>query len=831
MPDNEEDNINKEQNDKQEEQPNDAAGDRVIAQSITGEMKDAYIDYAMSVITARALPDVRDGLKPVHRRILYAMKKMGLTSGAKFRKSAAVVGEVLGKYHPHGDKAVYDSLVNMAQTFSSRYPLAIGQGNFGSIDGDPAAAMRYTEAKMSSVAESLLEDINKDTVDFRDNYDATTTEPEVLPAAVPGLLLNGTLGIAVGMATKIPPHNLQEIANAVVHLIDNEDATVDDLMEFVKGPDFPTGAMVFGEDDIRSAYTDGRGGVVMRGEAEIIERTSQSYSIIISSLPYQVNKSRLIEKIADMVNDDTLEGIKDIRDESTSDIRVVIDLKRNAYPQKVLNSLYKNSRLEKKFHFNMVALVDGVPQTLSLKGILEEYIDHRIVVVRRRSEHQLAKAKDREHILLGLQKALDHIDRIITLIRESKDKDAAHAELKSEFDFSDEQATAILRMRLQRLAGMERQEIEDELNEVQATIAELEELLSSEENIKEQVKTEIKSVAEEHGDKRRTRVKKQKVDDIDVEDLIADEDSVLVFTKDGYVKRTDPKSYKRQKRGGVGVVDIDTKEDDYVTTVLSTSTHSDLLFFTDQGRVFKSKMYEMPESGRSTRGKSIVNFLELESDESVTSILPVAKDTDTKNLTLAMTTKYGRTKRVDATEFDSVRSSGLIAISLEDDDELVSAQFAQDDDEMMIITDAGRAIRFAADEVRTMGRTAKGVRGVKLDDGDAVISGLVVHDENQDGSVFVVTENGFGKRTELEEYSTQGRGGKGVKTANLSDTTGQLVDAVMLTDEDQEAVAMSRKAQVIRIDTDDISTLGRNTKGVKVMELKDDDTVACLVSL
>jgi DNA gyrase subunit A len=814
-----------------EEDQTDQAGDRVVAQPITSEMKDAYIDYAMSVITARALPDVRDGLKPVHRRILYAMKKMGLTSGAKFRKSAAVVGEVLGNYHPHGDKAVYDSLVNMAQEFSSRYPLAIGQGNFGSIDGDPAAAMRYTEAKMSSVAESLLADINKDTVDFRDNYDGTTTEPEVLPASVPGLLLNGTLGIAVGMATKIPPHNLREVANAIVHLIDNPEAKTKDLMEFVKGPDFPTGAMIFGKEDIHSAYVDGRGGVVMRGEAEIIERTSQSYSIIISSLPYQVNKARLIEKIADMVNDDTLEGIKDIRDESTSDIRVVIDLKRNAYPQKVLNSLYKHSRLEKKFHFNMVALVDGVPQTLSLKGVLEEFIDHRIEVVRRRSEHELRKAKDREHILLGLQKALDHIDRIITLIRESKDKEAAHAELMDEFDFSDEQATAILRMRLQRLAGMERQEIEDELEEVQATIDELEELLSSEENIKDQVKEEIRAEADEHGDERRTRVKEQKVDDIDVEDLIADEDSVLVFTKDGYVKRTDPKSYKRQKRGGVGVVDIDTKDDDFVTTVLSTSTHSDLLFFTDQGKVYKKKMYEMPESGRSTRGKSIVNFLELESDEDVTSILPVTKDTDTEDLTVMMATRNGRIKRVDATEFDSVRSSGLIAASLEDGDQLVAASFAADEDDIMLVSNTGRAIRFEASEVRTMGRNAKGVRGIKLGDEDRVVSGAVIGNEKESGSLFVVTENGYGKRTELDEYSTQGRGGKGVKTAKLSDATGDLVDAVILTDEEQEAVAMSRDAQVIRIDTDDISTLGRNTKGVKVMELRDDDTVACLVSL
>jgi DNA gyrase subunit A len=803
----------------------------VITQPITGEMKDAYIDYAMSVITARALPDVRDGLKPVHRRILYAMKKMGLTSGAKSRKSAAIVGEVLGNYHPHGDKAVYDSLVNMAQVFSSRYPLAIGQGNFGSIDGDPAAAMRYTEAKMSAISEDLLADINKDTVDFRDNYDGTTQEPEVLPAAVPGLLLNGTLGIAVGMATKIPPHNLKEVVAATCELIDNPDATISDLMDHVKGPDFPTGAMIFGENDIKNAYKDGRGGIVMRGEAEIVERTSQSYSIVISSLPYNVNKARLIEKIAGMVKDDTLEGIKDIRDESTADIRIVIDLKRNAYPQKVLNSLYKHSRLETKFHLNMVALVDGVPQTLSLKGVLEEFIDHRIEVVTRRIEYELKKARDREHILLGLKKALDHIDKIISLIRESADREAAFSALQSEFDFSDDQTEAILKMRLQRLAGMQRQEIEDELEEMQARIAELEELLSSEENIKLQVKDELKETAADHGDDRKTRVKSQKVDDIDVEDLIADEDSILVFTKDGYIKRTDPSSYKRQKRGGVGVVDIDTKEDDYVQTVIATSTHSNLLFFTDQGQVFTKRMFEIPESGRSTRGKSIVNFLELESDESVTSILPIDKDADTEDVTLAMVTKRGRIKRTDATEFDSVRNSGLIAIGLEDGDSLVSAQIADESDDILLVTGAGKAIRFPAADVRSMGRTAKGVRGVKLDEDGEVISGEIIDEENEDGGLFVITEKGFGKQTELDEYSTQKRGGKGVKTAKLTDATGQLADAVILCDEDEEAVAMSRDAQVIRIDTDDISTLGRNTKGVTVMELKEDDTVSSVISI
>jgi DNA gyrase subunit A len=720
----------------------------------------------------------------------------------------------------------------MAQIFSTRYPLVIGQGNFGSIDGDRAAAMRYTEAKMSAVAESLMVDINKDTVDFRDNYDATTEEPEVLPAAVPGLLLNGTLGIAVGMATNIPPHNLNELTEAVIHLIDNEEATVDDLMEFVKGPDFPTGAVIFGEKDIRDAYVDGRGGVVMRGEAEIVERTSQSHSIIISSLPYRINKARLIEKIADLVKDDVLEGVKDLRDESTSDIRVVIDLKRNAYPQKVLNSLYKHSRLETKFHLNMVALVDGVPETLSLKAILEEFIKHRIVVVERRATYELKKAQAREHILLGLKKALDHIDEIISLIRASADKEAAHEKLKNKFDFSDKQVEAILKMRLERLAGLERQKIEDELKEVQATIADLEELLSSEVNIKDQVKEELEEATEKHGDPRRTRVVKHKKGDISAEDLIADEDSILVFTQGGYVKRTDPASYKRQKRGGVGVVDINTKDDDFVTTVLSTTTHSDLLFFTDQGKVYQTKMYDLPEGRRATRGKSIVNFLQLESDEVVTSILAVPKDKQAEDLTLSMVTKQGRVKRVAADSFADVRRSGIIAITLEDGDQLVSASFARDEDEIMLATRAGRAIRFAAEEVRTMGRTAKGVRGIKLDKkDDEVVAGLVVNDRKADGAVFVITENGFGKKTDLSEYSTQGRGGKGVKTANLSKTTGKLVMAAILTDEDEEVVAMSRDAQVIRFDAGDVSTLSRNTKGVRIMKLHDADMVASLISL
>lgn len=822
---------------QEENSPDDSAtskegGGQVIAQPITGEMKDAYIDYAMSVITSRALPDVRDGLKPVHRRILYAMKKMGLTSGAKFRKSAAVVGEVLGKYHPHGDKAVYDSLVKLAQTFSTRYPLTLGQGNFGSIDGDPAAAMRYTEAKMSDIAEELLTDINKDTVDFRDNYDGTTEEPVVLPAQVPTLLLNGTLGIAVGMATNIPPHNLGEIADAVIHLIDNEDATIQDLMEFVQGPDFPTGAVIFGREDIQEAYVDGRGGVLIRGEAEIVERDSNDFRIVITSLPFRVNKSRLIEKIAGLVKDDKVEGVKDIRDESTDDIRIVIDLKRNAHPQKVLNSLYKHSRLEDKFHFNMVALVDGVPETLSLKGILEEFISHRITVVRRRAEYELGEAEDREHILLGLKKALDHIDEIIELIKDSEDKEIAHKKLKEKFEFSDRQATAILRMRLQRLAGLERQKVEDELEEVQEFIAELEELLSSEQNIKDRVKEEMQEMADEHGDERRTRVVEHKLGGIDTEDLIPDEESILVFTRDGYVKRTNPQSYKRQKRGGVGVVDIDTKDDDFVNTVLSGTTHNDLLFFTDKGKVYQTKMYDLPEGRRATRGKSIMNFLELESDELVTSILPMPTEIKEDELSLAMVTKQGVIKRVDAEKFHNVRQSGIIAIGLADDDELVSTSFADDDDEIVLVTKAGRAIRFLAEDVRTMGRSAKGVRGIKLaGKDDEVVASLVVSDEDKDSTLFVVTQQGFGKQTKISEYSTQGRGGKGVKTANLSDSTGDLVSATILSEDTEEIVMMSKDSQVIRIEVDDVPVLSRNTKGVRVMKLRDEDTVASLISL
>ncbi len=580
----------------------------IVIQGITSEMERAYLDYAMSVITSRALPDIRDGLKPVHRRILYSMRLNGLTASAKFKKSATVVGDVLGSFHPHGDAAVYESMVKLAQPFATRYPLVLGQGNFGSIDGDSAAAYRYTEAKMSRLAEEMLRDLEKDTVDWRPNFDGTKKEPTVLPAAVPNLLLMGSLGIAVGMATNIPPHNLREIALAVEYLIDNPAATTDELLKFVKGPDFPMGAIAFNQKDISHAYTHGKGGVVVRGEAEIVEDKKGNFSIIITSIPFRVNKADMQEKIADLVREKKIEGIREMRDESTTDIRVVIELKSGAQPQTVLNKLYKHTQLEETFHYNMVALVDGIPQTVSLKLILEEYVKHRAEVVRRRTQYDLTKAQDREHILLGLKKALDHIDAIIKLIRAAKDVPTAHAALMKEFKFSAIQAQAILDMRLQKLAGLERKKIEEELKEVQKLIKDLEAILKSKAKMLALVKSELLEVAEKYGDDRRTKIVKGGVKQLSQEDLVPDDESVLVLTAGGYVKRTNPEEYRTQKRGGVGVIDLNTKEEDVVTTLVTTSAHSDLLFFTDKGKVYHSKMYEIPEGRRATKGKSIMNF-------------------------------------------------------------------------------------------------------------------------------------------------------------------------------------------------------------------------------
>lgn len=805
--------------------------DKIITQSITGEMETAYLDYAMSVITSRALPDVRDGLKPVHRRILYSMRLNGLTSSAKFKKSATVVGDVLGSFHPHGDSAVYEAMVKLAQNFSTRYPLVIGQGNFGSIDGDSAAAYRYTEAKMSKLSEELLRDLEKDTVDWRPNFDGTKKEPIVLPAAAPNLLLMGGLGIAVGMATNIPPHNLREVADATVHLIDDPKATNDDLLEHVKGPDFPTGAIAFNQKDIKHAYANGRGGVVVRGEAEIVEN-KRGFSIVITSIPYRVNKADMQEKIANLVREKKIEGIKEMRDESTNDVRVVIDLKTGAQPQTVLNKLYKHTQLEDTFHYNMVALVDGVPQTLSLKTILEEYIKHRESVIRRRTQYDLNKAKAREHILLGLKKALDHIDKIIKLIRAAKDVPTAHAALMKEFKFSEIQAQAILDMRLQKLAGLERKKIEDELKEVQKLIKELETLLKSKAKIMGVVKTELMEVADKYGDDRRTKIVKGGVKQLNPEDLVPDEESVLVLTKGGYVKRTNPDEYKSQKRGGVGVIDLSTKEEDVVTTLLTTSAHSDLLFFTNAGKVYQSKMYEIPEGRRATKGKSIMNFLPLEQEERVTSVLAVRKDEWDGDWSLMMVTKEGVAKKSDAAAFKDVRRSGLIAIKLKPDDDLIAARFVGKGDEVSLVSRKGQSIRFKEDDVRQMGRTAAGVAAMKVGKGDRIVSAEVLHHGVVDREVLVVTENGFGKATPAKEYKTQKRAGSGIKTVKVTEKTGEVVAGIIISQEERkegELVIMSKKGQVIKLPLKDVPVLGRDTQGVKVMKMRAGDRIASVV--
>jgi len=814
------------------EEPIKPGPDNIIPQGIVNEMETAYLDYAMSVITSRALPDVRDGLKPVHRRILYSMRLNGLTSTAKFKKSATVVGDVLGSFHPHGDSAVYESMVNLTQPFKTRYPLVLGQGNFGSIDGDSAAAYRYTEAKMSKLSEELLRDLEKDTVDWRPNFDGTKKEPTVLPAAAPNLLLMGGLGIAVGMATNIPPHNLREVVAASIHLADNPDATTDDLLKHVQGPDFPMGAIAFDKKAIAQAYANGRGGVVVRGEAEIVEDKRGAFAIIITSIPFRVNKADMQEKIANLVREKKIEGIREMRDESTDDIRVVIELKAGAQPQTVLNKLYKHTQLEDTFHYNMVALVDGVPQTLSLKAILQEYLKHRVEVVRRRAEYDLNKAKDREHILLGLKKALDHIDKIIKLIRAAKDVPTAHASLMKEFKFSIVQAQAILDMRLQKLAGLERKKIEDELAEVQALIKKLEAILKSKAKMLKIIKDELQEIADKFGDERRTKIVKGGVKQINPEDLIPDEESVLVLTKGGYVKRTNPAEYKVQKRGGVGVVDLNTKEEDIVTTLITTSSHSDLLFFTDAGKVYQSKMYEIPEGRRATKGKSIMNFLPLTSDEHVTSVLAVRKEDWEGDWSLMMVTKNGIAKKSDAGAFKDVRRSGLIAITLRDDDSLIAAQFVGKDDQVSLITKLGQAIRFEESDVRQMGRTASGVTAMKLGKNDRVMSAEVLKKDAIDREILIVTENGFGKTTPAKEYKIQKRGGSGIKTVKVTAKTGPVVRGIIITGEERvegELVIMSKKGQVIKLPLKQVPALKRDTQGVKVMKMRAGDSIASVV--
>ncbi|MCX6766794.1 MAG: DNA gyrase subunit A [Candidatus Moranbacteria bacterium] len=805
----------------------------IKSRELTTEMKESYLAYAMSVIVARALPDVRDGMKPVHRRILFAMRGLGLTHSAKYRKSALVVGDVLGKYHPHGDTAVYDSMVRMAQGFSLRYPMVDGQGNFGSMDGDNAAAMRYTEAKLTAFAEEMMADIEKETVDFVPNYDASRQEPSVLPAKAPQLLLNGTMGIAVGMATNIPPHNLGELVDAIAYLIENPDCEVKDLTQFVKGPDFPTGGSIFNQSDIMQAYLTGRGSIVCRAETEIVETKSGQFQIIVTEMTYSSNKAAMIEKIADLVKAGKLEGIKDLRDESDKDgVRVVIELKKEAFPKKILNKLYTLTDLQKSFHVNMLALVDGIePKVLNLKAMLEYFIAHRQVVVTRRTQYDLRIAKERAHILEGLKKALDHIDAVIATIRKSATKELAHDNLMKKFKLSDKQSTAILEMRLQTLAGLERQKIEDELKEKMKLIKELEELLKSPKKILGVIKTELQELKEKYADGRRTKVVRSAVGEFSQEDLIPNEEAIIVLTEDNYVKRMNPSLYRVQRRGGKGVIGATTKEDDKIDMVVSAMTHDDLFFFTNTGKVFQTKAYEIPVSSRTAKGQAIVNFLQVSPDEKITAIITVGKDSQAKYLFMA--TKFGTVKKTAIDDFAKVRRSGLIALNLAAGDELRWIAPTTGKDEIIITTSAGQAIHFKETDVRGMGRTAAGVRGINLKKDDAVVGMDVVLKNQKGNQVLILTENGFGKRTDLKAYKIQRRGGSGIKTAKITPKTGKLVCAhiVNLDNLETDLIASSAQGQIIRVPLKSISSLGRATQGVRVMRLNGEDKIAATAVL
>ncbi len=818
--------MSKKKNAKQESLQIDPIG-KVEPIAIIDEMKTSYLDYAMSVIVARALPDVRDGLKPVHRRILYAMWKLGLKHNAKFLKSARVVGDVMGKYHPHGDAAIYDSMVRMAQDFSMRVPLVNGQGNFGSMDGDSAAAMRYTEAKLHSAAEEMLADIEKETVNFMGNYDGSQKEPVVLPSKLPNLLLNGTMGIAVGMATNIPPHNLSELCDAVIHLIEKPKSGVDELMEYVKGPDFPTGGIIYSKKDILSAYATGRGGIVIRAKTNIQEREGGKFQIVVNEIPYQVNKAVLIEKIAKLVQDKKIEGIKDLRDESNKDgVRIVIELKKDTYPKKILNRLFKLTDLQTTFHVNMIALVDGIqPRLLNLKTVLEEYIKHRQAVIKRRTEFDLAKAKERAHILEGLKKAIDKIDAVINTIRKSKDKEVAKANLMKKFKFTDRQTVAILEMRLQQLANMERRKILDELKEKKALIKELESILKSSKKILGIIKKDVKDVKEKYGDNRRTQVITRGVKEFKIEDMIPNEATIIMTTKDGYIKRLPPSIFRSQRRGGKGVIGLTTKEEDVVESLISTNTHDNLLFFTTRGRVFQLRAYDIPQTARTAKGQALVNFLQLAPNEKISSIRSV--DDVSKYKYLVMVTNKGTIKRTPIEDFSNVRRSGLIAIKLRSDDMLEWVRPSTGKNEVTIITALGQAIRFKEKNVRAMGRAASGVRGIRLKSNDQVvgmdvISPLLVTKKVLE--LLVVSEKGLGKRTKLNEYKVQGRGGSGIKTMNVTDKTGPIIDARVINNtEEQDLLLISQKGQVVRTALKNISTLGRATQGVRLMRFKEND--------
>jgi len=812
----------------------------VKPREITEEMQESYINYAMSVIISRALPDVRDGLKPVHRRILYTMMEEGLRHSTKFRKSATVVGSCLGRYHPHGDQAVYDSLVRMAQDFSLRYPLIDGQGNFGSIDNDPAAAMRYTECRLSRIGEEMLKDIEKNTVDFVDNFDGTRKEPQVLPSPIPQLLLNGSLGIAVGMATNIPTHNLSELCDALIYLIDNPKADTEELFKFIQGPDFPTGGVIYDQKGIVQAYSQGRGPIVTRAKAEIMEQEKTGKQrIVITEIPFQVQKSTLVEQFANLVQEKKIEGIKDIRDESDKEgLRIVIELSREAYPQKILNRLYKFTDLQKTFHLNMLALVDGIqPRVLNLVELLNYFIIHREEVVTRRTKYELEKAKERAHILEGLHKCLANIDEVIKTIKSSADREEAEKNLIKRFRLTKIQADAILETKLSALAKLERKKIEDELKELRVKIKELIELLKSPQKIKGVIKKELKEIKDNFGDERRTKVYIQKIGEIAEEDLIPQEETIITLTQGGYIKRINPKTYKIQKRGGKGMLGMKTLQDDTVGHFLSAQTHDSLLFFTDSGKVFCTQVYEIPEGQRVARGRGLLNFLEISPQDKILCLRTISKKDEEEGIKyLVMATKNGIIKKTPLEDFDNIRKSGLIAISLKKGDEVKNVQKTTGEDEIILVTKKGQSIRFKEKDLRPMGRVASGIRGIRLKKGDQVVA-MDVITESQKSNVksqkylLVVTENGFGKRTDLKEYKTQRRGGSGVKTANATPKTGELVAAKVLTGEEEDLIVISEKGQVIRTKISQIAKLSRSTQGVRLMKLEQGDKIASATCL
>jgi len=799
---------------------------RVEEINISNEMRSSFLDYAMSVIVSRALPDVRDGLKPVHRRILFAMHDLGMTADKPFKKSARIVGEVIGKYHPHGDSAVYDTMVRMAQDFNYRYMLVEGHGNFGSVDGDSAAAMRYTEARMSKISMELLRDINKDTIDYQDNYDGQEKEPVVMPARFPNLLVNGSSGIAVGMATNIPPHQLGEVIDGVLALSKDPDMTIHELMDIIPGPDFPTAGLILGRSGIRKAYETGRGSITLRAKVEIEEKANGKPTIIVTEIPYQVNKARLIEKIAELARDKKIDGITDLRDESDRNgMRIVLELRKDVNANVLLNNLYKHTALQTTFGINMLALVDGQPKVLNLKQALQHYLDHQKVVIRRRTQFELRKAEARAHILEGLRIALDHLDEVISLIRNSETTDIAREGLMTKFNLSEKQAQAILDMRLQRLTGLERSKIEEEYQELVKLIAELKAILADEEKVLEIIRNELIEIKERYNDERRTEIVSGGLDQIEDEDLIPRENVVITLTHNGYIKRLPLSTYRSQKRGGRGVQGMGTNEDDFVEHLLTTSTHDTILFFTNKGKVYKTKGYEIPEYSRTAKGIPIINLLEIDKDEWINAIIPVEEFVD--DWYLFFTTKEGISKRSPLSSFANIRTSGLIAIHLREGDELISVRLTDGNRHIIIGTKKGMLIRFPETDVRSMGRTATGVKGITLDKDDEVV-GMEILEEHND--VLIVTKKGYGKRTPASEYRIQGRGGKGIKTCNITDKNGYLVSMKAVTDE-EDLMLITAGGILIRMSISDISRMGRNTVGVKLIKLDENESVATVAKV